>query len=163
MSVLVPNTDPVLHTETNPFDFELSPIKADELVATLKKILKNSNGLGLSANQIGLPYKVFVLVAQDDTVKEFFNPVIVTYSDETVVLDEACLSWPGLAVKIKRPKHLRIRYQKANGEIVTDTFTGMTARCIQHEMDHLAGKNYFDGANRYHRDVAFKKYRRLVK
>lgn len=79
-----------------------------------------------------------------------FNPRIVDTSEETVLLDEGCLSFPGLFVKIRRPKKIRARYTLPNGETVTQVFDGMTARIFQHELDHLDGVVYYTRANPIH-------------
>jgi peptide deformylase len=118
-----------------------------------------NNGLGLAANQVGVPYSVFAMRGQPQNYV-CFNPRIVQPSAEEIILEEGCLSFPGLVVKVKRPRHIRVRFQLPNGETVTETFIGMTARVFQHEMDHLQGKLYFNRANRYHKEVAMKKWKR---
>jgi peptide deformylase len=77
-----------------------------------------------------------------------------------VSLEEGCLTYPGLIVKIKRPQHVRVRFTKPNGETITKLFTGMTARIFQHELDHLDGIIFYNKANRVHRDKALEKWRR---
>ena len=77
-----------------------------------------------------------------------------------ISLEEGCLSFPGLIVKVKRPQHIRVRFQTPNGDTITKQFTGMSARVFQHEIDHLNGVLYFNRANRYHRDVAMLKWKR---
>ena len=118
-----------------------------------------SNGVGLAANQVGVPYRIFAMRGSPENFV-CFNPKIVQPSEQEVVLEESCLSYPGLIVKVKRPQHVRVRFAMPNGEIRTDTFTGMTARIFQHEMDHLDGIKYFNLANKYHREQAFKKWKR---
>ena len=117
------------------------------------------NGIGLAANQVGLPYRAFAMRGHPQNFV-CFNPRIVQPSEQEVILEEGCLTYPGLLVKIKRPQHVRVRFTMANGETRTDTFTGMTARIFQHELDHLNGIKFFDRANRYHRDQAMKKWER---
>jgi peptide deformylase len=70
------------------------------------------------------------------------------------------LTFPGLTVKIKRPQHIRVRFQTPNGDTLTKQFTGMTARIFQHEIDHLDGIVFYNRANRVHRDTALEKWRR---
>ena len=97
-------------------------------------------GIGLAANQLGLPYRVFAIKANPILV--CFNPRIVDVSEDMVELDEGCLTYPGLMLKIKRPATIRCRYTYPNGETVTEIYGGMTARIFQHEFDHLEGKNF---------------------
>lgn len=117
------------------------------------------NGLGLAAPQIGLSYRAFVLRAEN--VIGVFNPRIVSTSDETVVLEEGCLSYPGLVLKIRRPQKIRARYTLPNGETVTRIFDGMTARAFQHEFDHLNGEIYTHLASPVHLETAKNKAKKL--
>jgi len=70
------------------------------------------------------------------------------------------LTYPGLYVKIKRPQHVRVRFQTPNSDTRTETFTGMSARVFQQQLDYLNGMLYFNRANRYHRDKAFRNWRK---
>jgi peptide deformylase len=116
------------------------------------------NGLGLAAVQVGVPYNIFAMRGNPENFV-CFNPRIVQASEQQIVLEEGCLSYPGLIVKVKRPQHVRVRFQTPNGDTLTKQFTGMTARVFQHEMDHLNGVVYFNRASRYHREKALKKWR----
>jgi peptide deformylase len=117
------------------------------------------NGLGLAANQVGVPYRVFAMRGAPENFV-CFNPRIVQAAAENIILEEGCLSFPGLLVKVKRPKHIRVRFQTPNGDTRTETFIGMTARIFQHELDHLDGRLYFNRANKYHKEIAMKKWKR---
>jgi len=117
------------------------------------------NGIGLAANQVGVPYRVFAMRGSPENFV-CFNPRIVQPSAENIILEEGCLSFPGLLVKVKRPKHIRVRFQTPNGDTRTETFIGMTARIFQHELDHLDGRLYFNRANKYHKEIAMKKWKR---
>jgi peptide deformylase len=118
-----------------------------------------NNGIGIAANQVGVPYRVFAMRGQPQNFV-CFNPRVVQPSAEEIILEEGCLSFPGLIVKVKRPRHVRVRFQTPNGDTRTETFIGMTARVFQHEMDHLEGKLYFSRSSRYHREIAMKKWKR---
>lgn len=150
-----------LTSETIPFNFASPPIDPIQLANDLVKTMYEYNGVGLAANQVGIPYKVFCMRGMPENLV-CFNPRIVTYSNETIELEEACLSFPGLIVKIKRPQHIRARFQLPNGETVTKQYTGMTARIFQHELDHLEGKLYYTRASRVTRDLAFKRMKKNV-
>lgn len=118
-----------------------------------------NNGIGLAANQVGVPYKIFAMRGEPQNFV-CFNPRVVQPSAEQISLEEGSLTFPGLLVKVKRPRHIRVRFQTPNGETRTDTFIGMTARIFQHELDHVEGKLYFSRASRYHREIAMKKWKR---
>jgi peptide deformylase len=72
-------------------------------------------------------------------------------------MEEGCLSHPGLFVKIKRPRRIKVRYTEPNGHTTTRVFDGITARVFQHELDHLNGVNYQQRANKLHLEQARKK------
>lgn len=116
-------------------------------------------GIGLAANQVGIPYRIFSMRADPQNFV-CFNPKIIQPSDEEIILEEGCLSFPGLIVKVKRPRHIRVRFTTPNGDTRTEMFTGMSARIFQHELDHIDGKLYFNRASRYHKEIAMKKWKR---
>jgi len=118
-----------------------------------------NNGIGLAANQVGVPYRVFAMRGSPENFV-CFNPRVVQPSESLISLEEGCLTFPGLTVKIKRPQHIRVRFQTPNGDTLTKQFTGMTARIFQHEIDHLDGIVFYNRANRVHRDTALEKWRR---
>jgi peptide deformylase len=92
-----------------------------------------------------------------------FNPKVIQPSEQEVTLEETSLTFIGLAVKINRPQHVRVRFTNPNGDTVTKQFTGMTARVFQQQVDHLNGIVFYNKANRVHRDRALEKWRKGVK
>lgn len=131
----------MLRTETSSFDFDNPPMDPHKLVNNLKYKMIDSFGVGLSANQVGIPYSVFVIgdPSDPDNIEAVFNPKIVFQSPQRRILEEGCLSYPGLFISIKRPAIIRVRYQNADGEVTTKMFDGMPARAFLHEHDHLMG------------------------
>jgi peptide deformylase len=155
MIVKFPN--PILMKPVQPFDFNNPFQDPIELSLELMKEMNDNNGIGLAANQIGKPYAVFTMKGYPDNFV-CFNPKIVNTSDDMVEMEEACLSFPGVILKIKRPSQVRLRFQMPSGLTDTKTFDGLTARTIQHEIEHLNGELFINKANRYHRDKAMKGY-----
>jgi peptide deformylase len=149
---LVSDGHPLLRQKLDVFDFDNPPIDPVELSNNLIETMIENKGLGLSANQCGLPYRVFVMWS--NPTKVCFNPRIVDQTSEQVLLDEGCLSYPNLFIKIKRPKVIKVRYQDERGEVQNEKFIGMTARCFLHELDHMDGVVYLERANRIHVDRA---------
>lgn len=131
------------------------PFTSEEFAKALIQTMYDANGIGLAANQVGYPYRVFVMRGHPADFA-CFNPKIVGYSNEIVELDEGCLSFPNLFVKIKRPRDIRVRFADYNNEVSTHTFTGMTARIFQHELDHLDGKLFYNKVDPYHREKALR-------
>jgi peptide deformylase len=153
---LIPEDSPILTQRIESFNFANPPIDPIELADNMSATLEKNLGLGLSANQVGLPYRMFIMRGETNNIA-VFNPRIVSVSNEVISLEEACLSFPGLNLKIKRPRTIRVRYQNEYGETNTHTYTNMTARIFLHEYDHLEGVLFFNRANRYHKEQAFKK------
>lgn len=152
----------LLTTKLDDFDFTTPPIDPLELAKNLLETVYALRGMGLAANQCGLPYRCFVMpAAPEDFV--IFNPRIVNVSEHQVLMDEGCLSYPNVFVKIKRPQAIRLRFAVPSGEVLTKQFAGMTARIIQHEIDHLNGILFFTRANRYHREQAFRQRDKINK
>jgi peptide deformylase len=150
--------DPFLKQPVERFDFSNPPTDPLELAIDLAETCLHHNGLAIAATQVGLPYRVFVIRGEE--IITCFNPTIVDQSAETIILEEGCLSFPGLFVKVKRPKKIKVRYTEPNGNTVTQVFDGFTARVFQHELDHLNGIVYTSRANRFHLEQARKRVKK---
>ncbi len=155
---LIPNTDPILHKPTEKFDFNNPQMNPIELVEQLIETMIQHKGLGLSANQVGINLSVCVWGTYfvPETIKAYFNPTIVHFSEDLVVKEEGCLSYPGLHFKVKRPDLIRVRHANQFGDINTSTLGGMDATVVQHEVDHLNGIVFLKRGNRYHVEKAKK-------
>jgi peptide deformylase len=156
---LVESYHPLLSTELEPFDFKNPPTDPIQLAYDLVETMKQERGLGLSANQCGLPYRVFCM--ESDPVLVMFNPRLVDVSSEEVELDEGCLSFKNLWLKIKRPKHIKVRYNEPNGNVVTRKFTGMSARCFLHELDHMNGVKFVEHVGKVQLGMAKKRQKKI--
>ena len=137
---LVPPDHPALYKVLPEFDFENAPINVTEFASTLVETCKKHHGIGLSANQCGFEYRVFVMGAGEEYVA-YFNPKIIS-SEGQVHMEEGCLSFPFLNLHITRPAKVEIEYQDFTGEKRTKTFDGISARCFLHELDHMNGIVY---------------------
>lgn len=157
MDLILKYPDPALTTPTREFNFREPPGDPQELATLLMQVMNDNNAVGLAANQLGIPYSVFVLRGYPHNFV-CFNPKVVFYSPEEEEENEGCLSFPGVNVKVKRSKEIRVRFQTPSGEMVTHSFSGLTARAFQHEIDHLDGKIFVNRANRVHRDREMRKY-----
>ena len=136
---LVSESHPALKKVLPEFDFKNPPVNPNTFASSLVETCKANNGLGLSANQCGFEHRVFVMGSGENYVA-FFNPKIVNVSEQKSKLEEGCLSFKGLFLNIERPSEIEVEYQDFNGEEKTAQFTGLTARVIQHEYDHIEGK-----------------------
>lgn len=153
--MIIKGFDPILMTPCENFDFDNPPGDPNELALGLMQVMNDNNAIGLAANQVGIPLRVFCMRGHPENAV-CFNPKIIHYGDEIETLEEGCLSFPGVSVKIKRPKDIRVRFQTPSGQVVTQAFSGLTARTFQHELDHLDGILFFNRTNKYYRDKALK-------
>lgn len=137
---LVSPDHPALYKVLPEFDFENVPINPNSFASTLVETCKKHRGIGLSANQCGFEYRVFVMGANEQYVA-YFNPKIISTKGE-VHMEEGCLSFPFLNLRITRPAEVEVEYQDFTGVKRNKTFTGITARCFLHELDHMNGIVY---------------------
>lgn len=158
-STLVSPIDPILRTKLEPFDFKNPPVDPKELTDHLYNCMIEFRGLGLSANQLGLPYRVFVMRSNPQVV--CFNPIIVDTSVDHIVMEEGCLTYPNLYVKIRRSVWVKARFANEKGEVKTETFTGITGRCFLHEYDHMEGILFLSRASKIAINRA-KKQRKMI-
>jgi len=138
---LVDSKDPILQEILPEFEFANSPVNPITFASQLVETCKYYNGLGLSANQCGFRYRVFVMGAGSNYVAHF-NPKIISMSENLVHMQEGCLSFPFLFLNITRPDTIQVEYQDYHGEIKQAKYSGITARCFLHELDHLNGIVY---------------------
>jgi peptide deformylase len=124
-------------------------------------------GIGLAANQVGVPQRVIVMdLATEDEKPEprfFVNPEILETGPELQVYEEGCLSVPDYFDEVERPRRVKIRYLDYNGKEVVEWAEGTYAVCIQHEMDHLEGTLFIDHLSRLKRQFAINKVKKAKK
>jgi peptide deformylase len=161
MTEIVDEKNENLNRVLENFDFSNPPIDPEELAILLVDAMRKNNGIGLAANQLGLPYRVFAMEGEPALV--CFNPKIIMPGNEIVLLEEACLTFSGLYIKVKRPRDIRVRFTGPDGQVYTRTFTGMSARVFQHELDHLDGIFMHDRASKWHRDAGIKRWKKWQK
>lgn len=154
---LVPANHPILKKPPALFSFETDGESAANLANVLFDKMIELGGIGLSANQVGLDLSVFVMGTGHKRVY-VFNPEILEYGRESVSFKEGCLTYPGLFMEVKRPKHIRARYQTETGELVMQDFDGITARVFQHEFDHMQGTDFTHHVSKLKLDMATKRY-----
>jgi peptide deformylase len=147
--------DPSLRSkalEVTRFDERL----AEEL-SRMGQIMADAVGLGLAATQVGVMHRVLVYrVGGDAPLVAVVNPELEWSSDEREVAEEGCLSLPGVAVDVERPIYARVRAQDEHGEAILIEASGLEARVIQHEMDHLDGVLILDRISKEQRREALR-------
>jgi peptide deformylase len=146
----------VLRTPPAEFDF-INPI-ADpkEIEKKLIEVMDKFGGLGLSANQVGLDARVFIMKTADKGTVAFFNPEFTKVSQETDLMKEGCLSFPDIYLMIKRSKQVEMKYYDSDGVQHVIMLEGLGARCVQHEVDHLNGIIFLQRASQMKVERALK-------
>ena len=148
--------DPVLKTRAarvKEFDDALLRLTGEMLVT-----MREREGVGLAANQVGRLRRVLVAGIEEDEYV-LINPVIEARSEETEILPEGCLSIPGIQVDVERPVAVTVSGQDAAGEELRFEAEGLLARVFQHEIDHLDGVLILDRTDRESRKAALREWR----
>jgi peptide deformylase len=150
--------DPVLRSralEVEQFDERLA-----EEVRRMGQLMHDALGIGLAATQVGVMHRVLVYrVDPDAPVAGIVNPVLEWASEEREPLEEGCLSLPGVLVEVERPVHVRVRSLDERGDEQLIEASGLEARVLQHEMDHLDGVLILDRTTRDQRKQAMRALR----
>ena len=139
-------------------------IKSDtfsQIGSSMLEILKKRKGIGLSANQVGLPFRMFV--TDIDEPKIYINPRITKMSDKMCESQEGCLSLPGVYITLDRHEKITVEYEDVRGETQSEEVTGLLGYCIQHELDHLNGILMINRLNDYHKNKALKQLHKFKK
>ena len=137
----------------------------EQIQQDLVDTMRAKNGVGLSATQIGIGARVFTMYA-DVKKKDIivcFNPKIVTVSEEQVLMEEGCLSYPGIWLKVRRPEGIEVTYEDAKGELQEKAIFGLEARIFQHEYDHMEGTDFTKRVSKLKLDLAKKRLRKVQK
>lgn len=151
--------DPILRDRMPEFDFSNPSHDPIQLEKDLIEAMFAGNGMGLSANQVGIRARVFVMGQRSDpdSAQAFFNPIVVANTDITEDLEEGCLSFPGIYVKVKRPKRIKVRWQNSLGEYKEAELDDYACKCFLHELDHLEGIVFKDRVSNLKWTQAIKK------
>ena len=150
--------DPVLKSRATPVDRFDDTLRNQ--VGRMAGIMKDAFGVGLAAPQLGISQRVFVYrVGQDAPVIALVNPEVEWTGDDNEQFDEGCLSIPGIELEVERPVHVRVRARDEQGDDRTVEASGLEARVIQHEIDHLDGVLILDRASREARKEAIRALR----
>ena len=139
-----------------------------EISKQMIDIMLKAPGVGLAANQIGILKKIITINIEDKTTSKniaysLFNPKIISYSKELILMEEGCLSFPEQYAEIERPSSVKIEYINEKNEIIKAEKKGFEARVIQHEIDHLQGKLFVDYLSSLRRNIILNKIKKLKK
>ncbi|GAB3829287.1 peptide deformylase [Hymenobacter jeollabukensis] len=169
--------DPVLKARAKDIPADLSADELQKLIADMYDTMYYAHGVGLAAPQIGKSIRLFVIdsapMTEDDedddapaeagVKRAFINPVMVKESGEEWPFEEGCLSIPGIRERVFRQPDIIIRYEDENRQVREEGFSGMTARVIQHEYDHLEGVLFTDKISAFKKQIIKSKLARIAK
>ena len=168
---LLPPSDERVLSSIVPFDKEVfkkqEKISITEFCNNMFETMKNYGGIGLSANQVGKPYRMFVMGDNLNINKGqkwvCINPEITDMSKETIRYKEGCLTFPFLFLDIERPQKVKVKYLNEQLETVEEEFDGIVSRCYQHELDHMQGIVFTELVSKLKLDMALKKRDKEIK
>jgi len=167
---LIPPTDPRVQCAIAPFHNDMLKDEGfkdrKELSEAMFDTMKKYGGIGLSANQVGLPFNMFVLGDHPDLEKGLkmtcFNPMIISSSVEEETMKEGCLTFPFVFLNITRPRKVVVKYEDENGDLKEGHLDGMISRIYQHEYDHMLGRTFTEYASKMKLDMAYKKAAKMM-
>ena len=168
---LIPPSDPRVQSAVAPFSDDMLKEEGfkdrKELSDRMFEEMKKYGGIGLSANQLGLPFNMFVLGdhpgLENNLKMTCYNPMIVSASADQVMMKEGCLTFPFVFLNISRPRKVTVKYEDENGDLKEGHLDGMISRVFQHEYDHMLGKTFVDGVSKMKLDMAYSKATKMMK
>ena len=162
---LIPPNDPRVQTAIAPFsddmlkDFDIKD--RTELKDSMFEVMAKYHGLGLTCNQVGLPFNMFVLGGhpqiENGMKMTCFNPMIISASEEQILMKEGCLTFPFVFLNITRPRKIVVKYEDENGDLQEGHLDGYMSRIFQHEYDHILGRTFTEHVSKLKLDRAYKK------
>ena len=168
---LIPANDIRVNTAIAPFNDAMLKEHGFENRAEVSKAMfmcmKKYGGIGLTCNQAGLPFRMFVmgnhLSLKNGEKYAVWNPKIINSSDRTVLMQEGCLTFPYLFLKIERPWSVEVEFEDDDGKVIKKEFNNLFSRIYQHEFDHCMGVTFVEKVSKLKFDMAKKKAEKMYK
>ena len=168
---LLPPSDERVLSSIAEFDIERfkeeEKIELKEFVDNMFETMKQYGGIGLSANQVGKPYRMFIMGDHLNIEKGkkwvCINPKITNVTKDLIRYKEGCLTFPFLFLDIERPQDISVEYLDENLEKKEEHMTGIVARCFQHEFDHMQGIVFTEHVSKLKLEMALKKRDKQIK
>ena len=168
---LLPPNDPRVLSSIAEFNIDIfkedEKIELKEFIDNMFETMKKYGGIGLSANQVGKPYRMFIMGDHPNISKGkkwvCINPKITNVTKDLIRYKEGCLTFPFLFLDIERPQDISVEYLDENLEKKEEHMTGIVARCFQHEFDHMQGIVFTEHVSKLKLDMALKKRDKQIK
>ena len=167
---LIPPNDPRVQSALAPFKDDMLKDEGfkdrKEVVEAMFLVMKKYGGIGLTANQVGLPFNMFVAGGHPSIENgksiAMYNPMIVSVGVEELMMKEGCLTYPFLFLSIKRPRKCVMKYEDSEGKLQEAHLDGMMSRICQHEYDHILGRNFVEHVSKFKLKRAEEKAKKLI-
>jgi|TARA_B110000444_G_scaffold226042_1_gene230297 peptide deformylase len=167
---LLPPTDPRVITAIAPFQDDMLKEYGfkdrQDLTDFMFETMVKYGGIGLSCNQVGLPFNMFVLgghpQVENGLKMSCFNPMILSTGDEDIMMKEGCLTYPFIFLAIKRPRKCVAKYEDEKGDLKEASLDGLISRVYQHEQEHMLGRTFTEHASKLKLDIAQKKAKKQI-
>ncbi len=156
---LIKAPDEFLEKQVKEFDF--STMDPGEISKNMIDVMHKYKGIGLAANQVGVDAQIFVMGEKDPMT--VINPIITEVGTEKVEMEEGCLSFPGLYMKVSRPSVVSVQYLDIEQKECIIKLEGFHARVFLHEYDHLQGITFDQRVSKLRLDMAKKKQQKILK
>ena len=156
---LIKAPDEFLEKQVKAFDF--STMDAGEISKNMIDVMHKYRGVGLAANQVGVDAQIFVMGEKDPMT--VINPIVTEVGTEKVEMEEGCLSFPGLYMKVSRPSVVSVQYLDIEQKECIIKLEGFHARVFLHEYDHLQGITFDQRVSKLRLDMAKKKQQKILK
>lgn len=140
----------------------IDDVELQELLQDMEYTLTHYRATGLAAVQVGVNVQVLLIQDQFKQPWKIINPVIKSVNGSQYEV-ESCLSVPGVATRMTRPSEITVQFMNEHGELKTETFTGLLARALAHELEHIQGIVYLDKLSKVQRDGLVRKYQIFMK
>ena len=160
--ILLKNDNPILRVPLSGLSEDLD---RGTLTENLVETMREYKGIGLSASQCGVMERVFVMYSdiKERKIISCYNPQILEYSEEIVEMDEGCLTFPGLWLKVKRPEGIKAQFEDETGTKQEYQMFGLESRIFQHEMDHMEGTDFTRRVSKLRLDMGLRRRKKMRK
>jgi peptide deformylase len=156
--------NPILKTVSESVELDGQAGEAvSALIESMKLTMRAENGIGISAIQVGVPLRIFLVELRDGSVRSFINPTILTKSEEMISTQEGCLSFPGIFGRVDRHESVTIAALDETMAYYELELHGIDSVCAQHELDHLNGITFYDHLSALKKRLLSKKIAALPK
>ena len=167
---LIPPNDPRVMSAIAPFQDDMLEEHGfkdrKELSEAMFFCMEKYHGIGLTANQVGLPFNMFVAGGhpsiENGKAIAMYNPMIISSSVEELMMKEGCLTYPFIFLNIKRPRKCVFKYTDSEGKLQEAHLDGMMSRICQHEYDHILGRNFVEHVSKFKLKRAEEKAKKMI-